>query len=36
MLANGQVLLPWQERCSVYLALTKALPVAATLDFERT
>jgi uncharacterized OsmC-like protein len=26
----------WQERCPVYLALTKALPVATTLDFKRT
>ena len=25
----------WQERCPVYLALTKALPVAATLDIKR-
>jgi uncharacterized OsmC-like protein len=25
----------WQERCPVYLALTKALPVAATLEIKR-
>jgi uncharacterized OsmC-like protein len=25
----------WQERCPVYLALTKALPVATTLDIKR-
>ena len=26
----------WQERCPVYLALTKALPVATTLDIKRS
>ena len=26
----------WQERCPVYLALTKALPVATTLEIART
>jgi uncharacterized OsmC-like protein len=26
----------WQERCPVYLALTKALPVATTLEIKRT
>ena len=26
----------WQERCPVFLALTKALPVATTLDIKRT
>jgi uncharacterized OsmC-like protein len=25
----------WQERCPVYLALTKALSVATTLDIKR-
>ena len=25
----------WQERCPVYLALTKALTVATTLDIKR-
>jgi uncharacterized OsmC-like protein len=25
----------WQERCPVYLALTKALPVATSLDIKR-
>jgi uncharacterized OsmC-like protein len=25
----------WQERCPVYLALTKALPVATSLDVKR-
>ncbi len=25
----------WQERCPVYLALTKVLPVVATLDIKR-
>ena len=25
----------WQERCPVYLALTKALPVTTTLDIKR-
>ena len=25
----------WQERCPVYLALTKALPMATTLDIKR-
>jgi uncharacterized OsmC-like protein len=25
----------WQERCPVYLALTKALSVATTLDIRR-
>ena len=26
----------WQERCPVYLALTKTLPVATTLDIKRS
>jgi uncharacterized OsmC-like protein len=26
----------WQERCPVYLALIKALPVATTLEIKRT
>ena len=26
----------WQERCPVYLALTKALSVATTLEISRT
>ncbi len=26
----------WQERCPVYLALTKALSVATTLDIKRS
>ena len=26
----------WQERCPVYLALTKALSVATTLDITRS
>jgi uncharacterized OsmC-like protein len=26
----------WQERCPVYLALTKVLPVATSLDIKRT
>ena len=25
----------WRERCPVYLALTKALPVATSLDIKR-
>ena len=25
----------WQERCPVYLVLTKALPVATTLDIKQ-
>jgi uncharacterized OsmC-like protein len=25
----------WQERCPVYLALTKALPVVTSLDIKR-
>ena len=25
----------WQERCPVYLTLTKVLPVVATLDIKR-
>ena len=25
----------WQERCPVYFALTKALPVATSLDIKR-
>jgi uncharacterized OsmC-like protein len=25
----------WQERCPIYLALTKALPVATSLDIKR-
>ena len=25
----------WQERCPIYLALTKALPVATSLDVKR-
>ena len=25
----------WQERCPIYLALTKALPVSTTLDIKR-
>jgi hypothetical protein len=26
----------WQERCPVYLALTKALPVTTSLDIKRS
>jgi uncharacterized OsmC-like protein len=33
--AVGRVYQAWQERCPVYLALTKALTVATSLDIKR-